>query len=411
MATSRARDARQPDKTQPDKTQAYKESAGSVRRAAAACSPGAARSVVPERLCQGSTRVLAAWSKREEPPGPSSERGEWPGGVNLQALDESVALLRAGAAVVLPTETVYGLAAQAYCPQAVARIFELKQRPADNPLIVHVASEAQLHEWAAEMTPLGRQLAAHFWPGPLTLVVASREARPWVTAGLDSVALRSPAHPFMRQVVLQAGPLAAPSANRSGRPSPTRAEHALEDLGNRVPLVVDGGQLPIGLESTVLDVRSERPVLLRPGAITAERIAALCGQLPERPGGSSAARSPGMKYRHYSPRAELWLYPVDWAEAEPLVARDIAELRRAGKRVGSLCQEAMGATEHRPLPGRAHEAATVLFSRLRELDALGADVIVAQDFDETGMGAALADRLRRAATRLRSRQQQERPSQ
>ena len=318
------------------------------------------------------------------------------------ALDAAASWLRQGVPVVIPTETVYGLAAPARDAHAVRAVFEIKGRPADNPLIVHVTREAHLVEVGAQLSPVARALTRAFWPGPLTLVVAGGTELPWVTAGLDSVAVRHPAHAFAAALIDRAGPLAAPSANRSGRPSPTCARHAARDLDARVPLVVDGGELQHGLESTVLDVRSARPVLLRPGALPLELLEAVCGRAIESATEHGPVRAPGMKYRHYSPRAELWLYPPGGsAPASVRLARDAQRLARDGRRVAVLARAPVDAERFIPLPADPIELARGLFRWLHELDELGVDAILVEGVAAVGVGRAVMDRLARAATQVR----------
>jgi L-threonylcarbamoyladenylate synthase len=320
---------------------------------------------------------------------------------DAQALGRAATWLRQGVPVVIPTETVYGLAAPALDRQAVEAIFRIKGRPLDNPLIVHVAAEHQLASIGAELSPLGRLLARAFWPGPLTLVVNTQAALPWVTAGLDSIAVRHPRHPFAAALILEVGPLAAPSANVSGRPSPTRAEHAAQDLAGRVPLVVDGGDLEYGLESTVVDARGELPVLLRPGAITAEALQACCGRQAIAPAPGERVLSPGMKYRHYSPRAEVWLYPVpDSEQRRQRLVEDARQLRASGRRVAAIARQALDVDHYIALPADASDLGRQLFSWFRELDQLAVDCILIEGVNPEGIGRAVMDRLERAAQRV-----------
>jgi L-threonylcarbamoyladenylate synthase len=320
---------------------------------------------------------------------------------NPAALNRAGMWLRRGVPVVIPTETVYGLAAPALDRQAVEAIFSIKGRPLDNPLIVHVAGEQQLASVGAELSALARLLVAAFWPGPLTLVVNTHAALPWVTAGLDSIAVRQPRHEFAAALIREIGPLAAPSANLSGRPSPTRAQHAALDLAGRVPLVVDGGALEHGLESTVVDARGDAPVLLRPGAITAEELHACCGREALAPAPHGRIVSPGMKYRHYSPRAELWLYPApDTETRRRRLADDAAQLRASGRRVGVIARQPLDADHFIALPAEAAELGRQLFGWLRELDQLGMDCILIEGILPVGIGRAVMDRLERAAQRV-----------
>jgi L-threonylcarbamoyladenylate synthase len=319
------------------------------------------------------------------------------------ALDAAASWLGRGVPVVIPTETVYGLAAPARDSRAVDAVFQIKGRPPDNPLIVHVTRAAHLDEVGAVLSPIARALTRRFWPGPLTLVVAGGTDLPWVTAGLDSVAVRHPAHAFAAALIDRTGPLAAPSANRSGRPSPTCARHAARDLEGRVPLVVDGGQLEHGLESTVLDVRGELPVLLRPGALPLELLEAACGRPIQSATAQGPVRAPGMKYRHYSPRAELWLYPAGGTSPAPArLARDAQRLAREGRRFAVLARDAVAAERFIAMPADPVELARGLFRWLVELDELGVDAILVEGIPVAGVGRAVMDRLSRAATQVRA---------
>jgi L-threonylcarbamoyladenylate synthase len=326
------------------------------------------------------------------------------------ALAPVAAALRAGALVAFPTETVYGLGANALDGQAVAQIFAAKGRPADNPLIVHVADMNGLHQVAASVPPKAQALIKRFWPGPLTLVLPRQAVVPnEVSAGLDTVGVRMPSHPVALALIRAAGvPVAAPSANRSGRPSPTNAEHVLEDLGNAVPWVVDAGDTGVGLESTVLDVTVDPPVLLRPGGVTVEQLGDVVGEVRIDPGvhGVSAAtkpRSPGMKYTHYAPQAPLLLVQGPVMAMEEKVADLAAEFMAEGKRVGILCATESHGRYAAPVileygtRDRLDEIAANLFRSLRAFDRHGVDVILAEAVPEEGIGLAIMNRLRRAA--------------
>ena len=320
------------------------------------------------------------------------------------ALDRALHWFRRSVPVVIPTETVYGLAAPALDRRAVESIFLVKGRPLDNPLIVHVNGNEQLPQLGAHISDLAARLAEAFWPGPLTLVLRTSAALPWVTAGLDSIAVRQPQHDFAAELIQRAGPLAAPSANLSGLPSPTRASHALRDLSGRVPLVIDGGDLDHGVESTVIDARGEVPLLLRPGALSLEEIETVAGQAVGTPA-DEHARSPGMKYRHYSPRAELWLYPHSATPgAVPLqqLCRDVGELRARGRRVAVIARQSLAADHFIRLPAEPAEFARQLFSWLRELDDLKIDHVLVEGVPRVGVGRAIMDRLERAASQVRS---------
>ena len=297
---------------------------------------------------------------------------------------EAADLLRAGALVAIPTETVYGLAADARNDRAVAAIYAAKNRPAFNPLIVHLPDLAAVARLAV-LTPEAERLAAAFWPGPLTLVLPLRPdagLSPLVTAGLDTVAIRLPAHPVARALLAQAGiPVAAPSANPSGRVSPTRAEHVLAGLSGRIAAVLDGGPCAVGVESTILALDGP-PALLRPGGVAVEAIEAARGAPLLMPGDPSTPKAPGQLASHYAPEARVRLNATQAREGEVLVG--------FGNIAGHLTLSASG---------DLLEAAANLFHFLREADALAGPggAIAFAPVPETGLGRAINDRLRRAA--------------
>jgi L-threonylcarbamoyladenylate synthase len=318
------------------------------------------------------------------------------------ALVEAAALLWSGWPVAFPTETVYGLGGDALNPVAVRAIFRAKGRPADNPLIVHVADPDHVLALAQKIPPLAGRLIERFWPGPLTLVLRrSADVPPEVSGGLDTIAVRMPAHPVALALIREAGtPLAAPSANLSGRPSPTTAAHVLRDLNTRIPLILDAGPTAIGLESTVLDLTGPAPVLLRPGGVTLEALKPIVGRILLSPGATRARRSPGTRYRHYRPRAPV----VIALPGAPL--KDLVDAHRArGLSVGVICQRAEGLLDGagvrlERLPASISGYAQGLFAAMRALDDAGVDVIVVEGVEERGLGAAVMDRLRRAATQV-----------
>jgi L-threonylcarbamoyladenylate synthase len=322
--------------------------------------------------------------------------------------------LRGGGLVVFPTETVYGLGAHALDRRAVARIFEAKQRPATDPIIVHVAALADAAPLVTGAPASARALASRFWPGPLTLVLHRSPAVPLeITAGLDTVAIRSPAHPVARALLHAAQlPVAAPSANLFSRPSPTRAAHVLEDLDGRVDMVLDAGATQIGVESTVVDLTRDPPVVLRPGAVTLEDLRAIVPGIAlaaEPAPAGRAMRSPGLLSRHYAPRTPMTLYEGDTSAAHAQLLDAARDAIASGRRVGVLAT-----TERAPIvrglpvvtaelgsEREASQVATRLFAALRELDAAQLDMILAFDLPHTdGLWAALRDRLRRAATHV-----------
>jgi L-threonylcarbamoyladenylate synthase len=311
----------------------------------------------------------------------------------VKASDEAIRAaaehLRAGRLVAFPTETVYGLGADATNGKAVAAIFAAKGRPRFNPLIVHVADVGQAGEHA-ELTVLARRLTDAFWPGPLTLVLERREGSPLsdlVTGGLTTLAVRAPDHPVAR-ALLQAvdRPLAAPSANRSGHISPTQAAHVLADLGDKVAMILDGGPTAHGLESTVVDARGEVPVLLRPGAVTVGTIEAVLGQpLVRAKIDAERPNAPGQLASHYAPDARLRLDATDVRDGEALLA------------FGADVPPARGPVINLSSAGDLTEAAANLFAALRALDASGAVAIAVMPIPDVGLGEAINDRLRRAA--------------
>jgi L-threonylcarbamoyladenylate synthase len=312
-------------------------------------------------------------------------------------LARAAALLRAGEIVALPTETVYGLAADALNPAALAKVFAAKGRPLLDPLIVHVADLAQL---ATVAQPDPRLAAlAPFWPGPLTVVLRRLPVVPdLITAGLDTVAVRIPAHPAFREVLAQVGPLAAPSANPFGYVSPTRASHVRDSLGERCPWIVDGGPCAHGVESTILDLSDPtRARLLRPGPITREALESALGAPIEAVARSAPADqaqlAPGMLDRHYSPRTPIMLLPRGATiPSLPPGSVLVLQSRRANWRAND-------ATFYLSESGDPAEAAAALFALLRQLDAKSHSLIIAELADESGVGVALNDRLRRAAAR------------
>jgi len=293
----------------------------------------------------------------------------------------AVEVLRRGGLVAIPTETVYGLAADAENLTAIARLYAVKGRPAGHPLIVHAAGVDALDGYVADVTPALRALAARFWPGPLTAIVARGPRTPLaVTGGQETVAVRAPAHPLARAILERfGGALVAPSANRFGRVSPTTAAHVRADLGDDVDLVVDGGPAPIGVESTIVDLTGDVPAILRAGAVGAREIGDALGRaVVTRHGGT--VRAPGMLRSHYAPRARLVLVAPEEREAE---ARHRGE---RGERVAVLT-----------LPDEPADAARMLYATLRALDAHGYDTIVAALPPDVEANAAVRDRLTRAA--------------
>ncbi|MDP1947428.1 MAG: L-threonylcarbamoyladenylate synthase [Nitrospirota bacterium] len=326
-----------------------------------------------------------------------------PTGKVLPAADrESIRLaaeiIRKGGIVAFPTETVYGLGCDALNPEAVARVFEAKQRPSFDPLIVHVATRVSLDRLVETISVGDHRLMDAFWPGPLTLVLPKREEVPdLATAGLSTVAVRMPAHPVARALIREAGvPIAAPSANPFGYVSPTCAQHVLDGLGDRVDLILDGGPCPIGVESTIVSMVGTCPELLRPGSITLAEIQEVIGPVV-RAAASRAVTAPGQLPRHYATGTPMSI----------LAAQGARPVVHGHERAGLLAMSALGHADERYCAievlspsGDLREAARNLFAALRRLDALKLDHLYAEPCDEQGLGVAIMDRLRRCAVSI-----------
>ena len=321
------------------------------------------------------------------------------------AVHRAAQLLRAGEVVALPTETVYGLAANAFNPDAVEKIYQLKGRPSHNPIIVHVAGVELARRCVADWPPVAGQLAKAFWPGPLTLVLPrSKEIPDVVTARGPTVGIRWPSHPFIQAVIRECGfPLAAPSANPAGRVSPTNATHVLKYLGDRLQLIVDGGQSQIGIESTVLDLASGPPRVLRPGMIHETSLAAVLGEFKSqasvsRSGATEPLRSPGLLQKHYAPKARLLV--LGW--------RDEADLKSQIASCGFQAAECFVIAHSRfpsdtafggvsVIPHDVDAFARAIYAELHRCDEAGAGLIVIEALPEGAEWRAIADRLKRAA--------------
>lgn len=321
-----------------------------------------------------------------------------------EALKRAADILREGGLVGFPTETVYGLGGDATNENAVRAIFAAKGRPADNPLIVHVTDESQLPS-LCRVTETAERLIAAFWPGPLTLLMEKTPRVPDVTtAGLPSVAVRCPSHPVARRLIdLSGRAIAAPSANLSGRPSPTTAAHVYEDMKGRIPMILDGGACRVGVESTVCDLTGDTPVILRPGAVTRDMIASVAGgclvagsvMRPLRAGES--APSPGMRHRHYAPKGRLTVVRGDEKRVIDTIARLYDESDNACILCGEHHRASYGGRRARALGDTPEEAENRLFALLREMDDLKIDRIFAEGFQESDASLAVMNRLARAA--------------
>lgn len=320
-------------------------------------------------------------------------------GTYAQAVD----ILRNGGIVAFPTETVYGLGAVATDEQAVQRIFQAKGRPADNPLIVHIGEKSDTALYAEEVPALAEQLMDAFWPGPLTLVLEKKQGiiADTVTANMNTIAVRMPDHPVALELLRRLKlPLAAPSANRSGKPSPTDAQHVYDDLYGKIPLIVDGGATGVGVESTVLDVTVTPPVILRPGGISKEQLEQLIGtvQIAMKPEDEHIPRAPGMKYTHYAPEAPLFVIEPQ----SELIEKALKTVHGQGKKAAIIGPDELftdqadwyfttgGINDHAAL-------AANLYKAIRQCDATNADIILAIETDLSGIGAAVMNRLDKAS--------------
>lgn len=317
-----------------------------------------------------------------------------------KAVRRAADVLRQGGLVAFPTETVYGLGAIARDRRAVRAVFEAKGRPADNPLIVHIADNEMLGSVADEVPEQAQRLISTFWPGPLTLVLLRSPGLPAaVSAGLDTVAVRMPAHPVALQLIRLAGrPVAAPSANRSGRPSPTAAEHVLADLGDVVDVILDAGPTQVGVESTVLDVTGSIPLLLRPGAVSIEEIERVIGRVDQYEHRAGPARSPGLNHRHYAPSCDVQLV------APHRLIESLNAAHVSGRRVGVLCRnlnapDGPALAYFRQVPGDEAEYARLLFASFRAAEQADVEVLLVETVEDRGLGRAVMDRLERAARR------------
>lgn len=336
--------------------------------------------------------------------------------INMDKLRPAASILSHGGLVAFPTETVYGLGANALDEKAVNKIFSAKGRPSDNPLIVHISKVDDLHELVNEVTETALKLIDAFWPGPLTLVMSKSDRVPTIiTAGLTTVAVRMPAHPIALALINQAGvPVAAPSANISGKPSPTTSAHVIEDLSGKIDMIIDGGNSDVGVESTVVDVTSYPPVILRPGGITPAQIAEVCGDCLMDPALNNLSndyipKAPGMKYKHYSPNAKICIIEGNLENVIIKINGMAEEHLNSNQKVGILATDQSfqnynksSATEHLAVLSAGDRTkpftiASQLFSLLREFDKIGVDIILAEAVDDNDIGLAIMNRLNKAA--------------
>ena len=320
-------------------------------------------------------------------------------------------ILQEGGLVAFPTETVYGLGGNGLDGRACEKIYLAKGRPSDNPLILHISELEELNPIVREISPAAKKLMDAFWPGPLTMIFPKSDiVPPQATGGLDTVAVRFPDHPVARAIIRAAGlPIAAPSANSSGKPSPTRASHVEYDLMGKIDMIVDGGATEWGLESTIVDVSGEIPMILRPGAITKEMMEQVVGKVEidpailKKPAADLKPKAPGMKYTHYSPKADVVLVKGETEAVAATVNRLAAEDHACGYKTGVMATEETKALYHADIVlslgsrERPEEIGANLFKVLRKFDFLGADKVYSEVFSEEGEGMAIMNRLNKAA--------------
>ena len=329
-----------------------------------------------------------------------------------EELEEACRILQKGGLVAFPTETVYGLGGDAMHPEASAKIYAAKGRPSDNPLIVHIADMDALEDIAQSVPEAAVKLADHFWPGPLTMIFPKKEAVPKsTTGGLETVAVRMPSNPVARALIRESGVyIAAPSANTSGRPSPTKAEHVKEDLDGRIDMILDGGAVGIGLESTIVDLSTGVPTILRPGYITGEMLEDVLGEvqvdpaiLSQKMNPNIVAKAPGMKYRHYAPKGQMTIIEGDTGKVVDEINRLVKEKTDEGCSVAVIATEetkdAYACANVRSVGSRATEGsiAAGLYDILREMDHIGAEYIYAESFEKDTLGKAIMNRMLKAA--------------
>lgn len=328
-------------------------------------------------------------------------------GTSEEDIEQAAEIIKEGGLVAFPTETVYGLGADALNPKAVGKVYEAKGRPSDNPMIVHISSKGDLSRLAVEITGDMKKLADTFWPGPLTMVAPAKPEVPRVTTGgLDTVAVRMPSDPVAAALItLSETPIAAPSANLSGKPSPTSARHVIDDLDGRIDAIISGEECQVGIESTVVDMTGSVPVVLRPGIITQEQLSAALGKAveidpalkikPERSEGgglletseSFKPKSPGMKYKHYAPKAEMIIYKGDREKASIAMAEEKLRRTEHGQKVEIIMYD----------DSEPEKAAREFFAKLRACDKAGVDVILAAALKEDGVGFAVMNRMFKSA--------------
>lgn len=315
-------------------------------------------------------------------------------------ISQAARLLKEGMLVAFPTETVYGLGADALNEKAIRKIFEAKGRPTDNPIIIHVGDTEQLNILTNNVSIEAGYLIEKFWPGPLTIILPKSSGVPFiVTGGLDTVAVRMPKNEVALALLRSfGGPIAAPSANLSGGPSGTSATHVLHDFEGKIDMILDAGSVEVGIESTVLDISTDIPCILRPGAVTREQLEQSIGKTVATSQANILHRSPGTRYRHYSPKARV----IVAQQQHEIIEHLIEKHDRAKSKIGLITSEAAyyndGRIVVRAMPQDIEGYAQQIFAALRELDEQGVDLIIVEEVDEVGIGVAIMDRLRRAAS-------------
>ncbi len=335
--------------------------------------------------------------------------------IDMKAIKEAGDVIRRGGLVAFPTETVYGLGADGMDENASAKIYAAKGRPSDNPLILHIADISELDKITSEIPEKAKLLMDKFWPGPMTLIFKKKTEVPYgTTGGLETVAVRYPEHPVALELIREAGtPVAAPSANTSGRPSPTKADHVIDDMDGKIDMIIDGGQVGIGIESTIVDVTQDIPMILRPGYITKSMLEEIVGEVAvdkvveaksvEELGGDYAPKAPGMKYKHYAPKAELTMYEGPINKVIETIKKRAELDEKDGDKVGIIATDE---SKHCYTCGRVvsigsrkdeDTIARGLYSILRDFDDMGVDVIYSETFYDDDLGQAIMNRLIKAA--------------
>lgn len=332
--------------------------------------------------------------------------------IEKESLIKAAEILKNGGLVAFPTETVYGLGGDGLNPEAAEKIYNAKGRPADNPLIIHIGDKKDLDKLTKEIPEMGRKLVEAFWPGPLTLIFYKSEIIPYsTTGGLETVAIRMPNHPIALKLLKESGvKIAAPSANTSGKPSPTKASHVIEDLAGKIDMIIDGGEVEIGLESTIVDVTGDNPVILRPGFITKEMLEQVVGLveidkaiLEKNQKSGIIPKAPGMKYKHYAPKGDLTIYQGKLEHVVKRINQEAIRYEKEGKKVGIIATEETKNKYHIGIIkdiGTREEEETIargLYNVLREFDQTNVEVILTESFESGYLGQAIMNRLLKAA--------------